>query len=91
MKLAEAEKKRQAAELNLDALKSQTRVRDCWQHRQTLLLSFHKHEMQCLNSSHPVQGLENEYDRLLATNDALQKKLSKLQPGSSEPSSKKEW
>lgn len=47
--------------------------------------------MQCLKPSHYAQGLENEYDRLLATNDSLQTKLSKLQPGSSEPSSKKEW
>jgi len=61
VKSAEADKKRQAAELNLDALKSQTR------------------------------GLENEYDRLLATNDSLQKKLSQLQPGDTRPASKKEW
>jgi hypothetical protein len=38
-----------------------------------------------------LQGLENEYDRLLATNDSLQKKLSQLQPGDSGPASKKEW
>jgi hypothetical protein len=38
-----------------------------------------------------VQGLENEYDRLLAANDGLQKKLSQLQPGHEGPRSKKEW
>ena len=39
VKLAEAEKKRQAAELNMDALKSQTRVRNCLCHEEMPLLS----------------------------------------------------
>ena len=33
-----------------------------------------------LNAMGLLQGLENEYDRLLATNDDLQKKLSRLDP-----------
>ena len=32
--------------------------------------------MQCI--AIPLQGLENEYDRLLETNEGLQKKLSRL-------------
>lgn len=42
VKLAEAEKKRQAAELNLDALKSQTRVRDCQYHGEMPLLPMQR-------------------------------------------------
>ena len=40
-----------------------------------------------------LQGLESEYDRLLATNDSLEKKLARVDPShkQSGPGSKKDW
>ena len=40
-----------------------------------------------------MQGLESEYDRLLATNDSLERKLARVDPThhQSASGSKKDW
>ena len=89
-----AEKARRTAENNADALLTQTKVpishNLASSEPRTLTPGIlHRYTVGDRNttsivSSDDMQGLENEYDRLLASHDELQRRLSRLDPAVSD-------
>ena len=83
-----AQKRAGAAEANMEAVKTQAKVPLCFCY--LALASNTRHacvspELSCA----VLQGLENEYDRLLAEHDALKRRLSRFDPTFESTGSKK--
>ncbi len=76
-KLSKAEKARATALANADALQSQAKV---WSARRLPPhASFPQHQRSSVAAS-GMQGLEAEYDRLLAEYDELKRRLARSDP-----------